>query len=87
MCVLPFRVGAVKAARDGARDATRTLPVSLWSETLTKNPGIRRLMIIDGVSELWNPNRLEIMEALISFASEHKVPVWVFDDEIGRAHV
>jgi hypothetical protein len=43
--------------------------------------------MVDGVSELWHPNRLELMEALISYASERRIPLWIFEDQSGNVEM
>jgi len=79
VCVLPFRVFSASNANSVSKGGNNYLPLSLWTDLLSKNKSGRRIMLVDGVSELWNANRLETMEALVAFASEHHLPVWIFD--------
>ncbi len=56
-----------------------TVPLNHWNELLGKFHGSRVIVMVDGVSELWAPARLEALEAIIGFASERLLPVWLFE--------
>ena len=66
----------------GGGKKSATLPLLQWQRTMEKHPGARVIVLIDGVSELWNANRLEALEGLIAFASERTLPVWLFEGEL-----
>jgi hypothetical protein len=66
----------------GGGKKSATLPLLQWQRTMEKHPGARVIVLIDGVSELWNANRLEALEGLIAFASERALPVWLFEGEM-----
>jgi hypothetical protein len=55
------------------------LPFLHWTEMLAKHPRVRVIVMVESVSELWLPNRLESLEAIISFASERLLPIWLFE--------
>lgn len=56
-----------------------SIPVNFWQELLVKHPKARVIMLVEGASELWVPVKLEAFEAVIAFASERRIPVWVHD--------
>jgi hypothetical protein len=58
-----------------------TVPFNHWNELLGKFHGSRVIVMIDGVTELWTPARLEALEAIIGFASERLLPVWLFETQ------
>ena len=79
-CVLPFRMGHARSnSRPGLANFSM-VPVNSWDALLDKSEATHKVIIVDGVSELWHPNRLELIEGLISFASERKIPLWIFED-------
>jgi len=80
MVVLPFRIAALARSAPSSKLPVVPLPVATWDELLRKHPGKRKLILIDGVTELWNPNRLESLEATIAFASERQIPLWMHDE-------
>lgn len=80
MVVLPFRIAGLARSAPSSKLPLVTLPVATWDELLRKHPGKRKLLLIDGVTELWNPNRLEALEATIAFASERQIPIWMHDE-------
>jgi hypothetical protein len=61
------------------------VPVNSWDSLLDKSGAMHKVIMVDGVSELWHPNRLELIEGLISFASERKIPLWIFEDPVSDA--
>jgi hypothetical protein len=61
------------------------VPVSSWDALLDKSGAMHKVIMVDGVSELWHPNRLELIEGLISFASERRIPLWIFEDPVSDA--
>jgi hypothetical protein len=63
-----------------ARIGVSPLPLLQWGEMLEKHPNVRSIVFVEGVSELWSPNRLESLEAIISFASERLLPIWLFEE-------
>lgn len=60
-----------------ARPGDRPLPINLWNELLEKFPGSRKLLLVDAASDLWNPSKLEPLEAVIAFAYERSLPIWI----------
>jgi hypothetical protein len=80
LVVLPFRIPGLARSAPSSKLPMLPLPVAAWDELIRKNPGKRKMILLDGVTELWNPNRLELLEAAIAFASERQIPVWMFDD-------
>ena len=65
-----------------ARIGVSPLPFLQWGEMLGKHPNLRCIVMVEGVSELWSPNRLESLEAIISFASERLLPIWLFEEGV-----
>ena len=61
------------------RIGAETVPVQLWSDIMRRFPKTRTVVMIDGVSDMWNPARVEALEAIIAFASERRLPVWIFE--------
>lgn len=78
--ILPFRLAGSNKVNGGSTPSHAVLPVALWDDLIARHPQKRKLMLLDGVSELWNATRLERLEALIAFASERRIPVWIMDD-------
>lgn len=78
--ILPFRLAVSNNVSSGTTPSHAGLPVALWDDLIARHPQKRKLMLLDGVSELWNAARLERLEALIAFASERRIPVWIMDD-------
>ncbi len=68
-----------------ARIGVSPLPFLHWAEMLEKHPNVRSIIMVESVSELWSPNRLEALEAIISFASERRIPIWLFEDAISAS--
>ena len=68
-----------------ARIGVSPLPFLHWTEMLEKHPQVRTVVMVESVSELWAPNRLESLEAIISFASERLLPIWLFEDSLSSA--
>jgi hypothetical protein len=87
LVVLPFRIPGLARSAPSSKLPMLPLPVAAWDELIRKNPGKRKMILLDGVIELWNPNRLELLEAAIAFASERQIPVWMFDDSSDVAGV
>lgn len=81
-CVLPFRMGHVRSNTGSGATNFSMVPVNSWDALIDKSKSIHKLIMVDGVSELWHPNRLEVMEALISYASERRIPLWIFEDQV-----
>lgn len=53
------------------------LPVNLWQDLLKKHPMSNSLILVDAPKDLWNASKLEAMEAVIAFAYERKIPIWI----------
>ncbi len=84
-CVLPFRMGYARNNSGPGLSNFSMVPVSSWDALLDKSGATPKVIMVDGVSELWHPNRLELIEALISFASERRIPLWIFEDPVSEA--
>jgi hypothetical protein len=80
LVVLPFRMPGLARSAPSSKLPKILLPVVAWDDLIRKNPAKRKMILLDGVTELWNPNRLELLEAAIAFASERQIPLWIFDD-------
>lgn len=81
-CVLPFRMGQARNNSGPGLPNFSMVPVSSWDALLDKSGAMHKVIMVDGVSELWHPNRLELIEGLISFASERRIPLWIFEDPV-----
>lgn len=55
------------------------LPVGKWEDLMKRHANARRVLILYNLGELWHPNRLEMVEATISFASERSIPIWLIE--------
>ena len=78
--ILPLRIsGAPRSAPSGALPPV-VVPVAAWDDLLKRHPGKRKMILVDGVTELWNPSRLELLEGVIAYASERQIPLWIFDE-------
>jgi hypothetical protein len=86
-CVLPFRMGHSRNNGSLGPTSFSMVPVSSWDALLDRSGSIHKVIMVDGVSELWHPNRLELMEALISYASERRIPLWIFEDQSGNVEM
>ena len=62
-----------------ARVSDPVMPINYWQELLAKHHQARAIFLIEGTAELWNPARLEALEAVIAFASERQIPIWIQD--------
>ncbi|MEI6833012.1 MAG: hypothetical protein WCL28_03380 [bacterium] len=87
LVVLPFRIPGLARSAPSSKLPKIPLPVVAWDDLIRKNPAKRKMILLDGVTELWNPNRLELLEAAIAFASERQIPLWIFDDSSDVAGV
>jgi hypothetical protein len=86
ICVLPFRMGHPRQNMTSSAANFSLVPVSSWDSLIDRSGVSHKLIIVDGVSELWHPNRLELMEALISYAAERRIPLWIFEDQPSNAN-
>ena len=87
LVVLPYRIPGLARSAPSSKLPMLPLPVAAWDDLIRKNPAKRKMILLDGVTELWNPNRLELLEAAIAFASERQIPLWIFDDSSDVAGV
>lgn len=79
LLVLPFNLTSSSKMQPLEARAPSVVPVSAWNQLINKNHGMRRIMFIGGVHELWRPEKVELLDALIAFASEKKIPIWMMD--------
>jgi hypothetical protein len=61
------------------RIGSGTIPMQWWTDLIKRFPGARTLVLVDGVTDMWNPARVEAIEAVIAFASERRLPLWLFE--------
>lgn len=79
LLVLPFNLSSSSKIKPIEARVPNVVPVSAWNQLINKNHTMRRIMFIGGVHELWRPEKVELLDALIAFASEKKIPIWMMD--------